>query len=132
MSISFFMAMAKVPTCTHQEKQVKVINGKPVFYEPAELKQARSKLRAYLSPYVPEKPFTGPVYLNTIWCFAATGKHLDGDYKITKPDTDNLVKMLKDIMTDLHFWEDDAQVASEMIMKRYSNVPGIYVWVESL
>ena len=43
----FFMAM-QPPTCTHQEKQVKVLNGKPVFYEPAELKAAREKLRAHL------------------------------------------------------------------------------------
>ena len=36
------------PTVTHQEKQVRVAGGKPVFYEPPELKAARQKLVAYL------------------------------------------------------------------------------------
>ena len=47
-TIEFFMAMIP-PTVTHQEKQVHVVNGKPVFYEPAELKAARTKLRAHMS-----------------------------------------------------------------------------------
>ena len=42
----FFMAMVP-PTVTHQEKKVHVVNGKPVFYEPQELKSARQKLTAY-------------------------------------------------------------------------------------
>ena len=39
----FFMAMVP-PTVTHQEKQVRVVNGKPKFYEPQELKTARSEV----------------------------------------------------------------------------------------
>lgn len=50
MIIDFFMPM-EPPTCTHQEKQVHVVNGKPVFYEPAELKAARAKLRAHRSRF---------------------------------------------------------------------------------
>lgn len=130
MEIEFFMAMAP-PTKTHQEKQVRVINGKPVFYEPQELKAVREKLQAHLGRHVPEKCFTGPVRLTTWWCFPR-GKHPDGSYKATKPDTDNLVKMLKDVMTELHFWQDDAQVASEVIEKYWAELPGIYIKVESL
>ena len=51
MVIEFFMPMVP-PTCTHQEKQVHVVNGKPVFYEPAELRAARQKLQAYLGQHV--------------------------------------------------------------------------------
>ena len=47
----------------------------------------------------------------TKWCFPK-GKHSDGEYKATKPDTDNLQKMLKDVMTEVGFWKDDALVAS--------------------
>lgn len=132
MVIDFFMAMKKVPTVTHQEKQVHVVNGKPVFYEPDELKAARAKLLAYLVQHVPEKRFTGPVRLTTWWCFPVAGKHKNGEYKTSKPDTDNLVKLLKDVMTELHFWKDDAQVASEVIEKYWADLPGIYVKVESL
>ncbi len=52
MSTEFFMAMIP-PTCTHQEKQVHVVNGRPVFYEPAELKAARQKLIGHLAGHVP-------------------------------------------------------------------------------
>ena len=131
MVIGFFMAM-QPPTCTHQEKQVHVVNGKPVFYEPPELKAAREKFRAHLGRHVPDERFTGPIRLTTWWCFPVEGKHRNGEYRTSKPDTDNLVKLLKDVMTELHFWNDDAQVASEVIEKYWADIPGIYVKVESL
>ena len=55
MVIEFFMPM-NPPTCTHQEKQVRVVKGKPVFYEPMELKAARQKLTDYLSRHIPQEP----------------------------------------------------------------------------
>ncbi len=128
----FFMPMKKVPAVTHQEKQVHVVNGKPVFYEPEELKAARAKLLAHLGQHVPKERYIGPVRLITKWCFPVMGKHQNGEYKTSKPDTDNLVKLLKDVMTELHFWKDDAQVASEITEKFWSDLPGIYVKVESL
>lgn len=56
--MEFFMPMVP-PTVTHQEKQVAVVNGKPRFYEPAELKAARAKLRAHLGRHRPAIVFTG-------------------------------------------------------------------------
>lgn len=40
--------------------------------------------------------------------------------------------MLKDIMTDLGYWADDAIVASEITEKFWSDIPGIYVKIEEL
>lgn len=130
--IEFFMPMAKVPTTTHQQKQVTVKNGKPVFYEPPDLVAARAKLTAHLGPNTPTKKFTGPVRLIAKWCFPLSGKHKDGEWKSTKPDTDNLQKLLKDCMTDLGFWKDDALVASEIAEKFWAEVPGIYIRIEEL
>ncbi len=129
--LEFFMALDP-PTTTHQEKQVRVVNGKPVFYEPQEVKTARQKLRAHLSHHIPEETFTGPLQLTTWWCFSLKGQHKNMEYRTSKPDTDNLVKMLKDVMTDLSFWKDDAQVAREVIEKYWAKTPGIYVRVDSL
>lgn len=126
----FFIAMIP-PTVTHQEKKVSLINGKPVFYEPPELKEARAKLAAHLSKHVPNEPYIGAVRLITKWCFPR-GKHKDGEYKKTKPDTDNLQKLLKDIMTDLHYWKDDALVASEITEKFWAELPGIYIRIDAL
>lgn len=130
MVIEFFMPMDP-PTCTHQEKQVHVVKGKPVFYEPMELKAARQKLIGYLSGHIPEEPYQYGVRLIVKWCFPR-GRHKDGSYRITKPDTDNLQKLLKDCMTRCGFWMDDALVASEIVEKFWAEIPGIYIRVESL
>jgi Holliday junction resolvase RusA-like endonuclease len=120
------------PTKTHQEKQVHVVKGKPVFYEPAELKAARMKLQGHLAKYIPVLEMDGPLRLVTKWCFPIEGQHFNGEYKTSKPDTDNLQKMLKDVMTDLGFWADDAQVASEITEKFWADIPGIYIKVEEI
>lgn len=131
MRLEFFMPMIP-PTVTHQEKEAKCINGKPVFYEPAELKAARAKLTAHLAKHVPENKYTGPVRLITKWLFPITGKRRDGQYKTTKPDTDNLIKLFKDCATDLQFWTDDVLVVSEITEKFWADQPGIYVCIEDL
>lgn len=120
------------PTVTHQEKQVHVVNGKPVFYEPPELKNARQKLRVYLSQHKPKKKYDGQLELTVKWCFPVSGKHKNGEYHITKPDTDNLQKLLKDCMTDVGFWVDDSRVCCETVEKFWSDLPGIYIRIDEL
>ena len=128
--LQFFLPMIP-PTQTHQEKQVTVKNGKPVFYDPQELKAARMKLRDYLAKHRPKEPMPGGVRLIVKWCFPR-GVHPDGSYKTTKPDTDNLQKMLKDVMTEVGFWKNDAQVASEIVEKFWAETTGIFIRVEEL
>ncbi len=128
--MEFFMPMLP-PTVTHQEKKIKVVNGKPVVYEPPELAEARAKLISHLYRFRPIKPMTGAVRLVVRWLFPR-GKHSDGEYKTTKPDTDNLQKLLKDCMTDSGFWKDDALVVSELCEKFWAEIPGIYVKAEEI
>lgn len=131
MTIEFFTHIIP-PTKTHQEKKVHIVNGKPVFYEPAELREVRLKLRAYLSLNKPEEKLSGALRLIVKWLFPIKGKHTNGEYKITRPDTDNLIKLLKDVMTEVGFWNDDAQVASEINEKFYADIPGIYIRIEEI
>lgn len=131
MTIEFFMHIIP-PTKTHQEKKVHIVKGKPVFYEPAELREVRLKLRAYLSLNKPEEKLSGALRLIVKWLFPIKGKHTNGEYKITRPDTDNLIKLLKDVMTEVGFWNDDAQVASEINEKFYADIPGIYIRIEEI
>lgn len=130
MVIEFFMPMLP-PTITHQQHKVKTVNGKPVFYDPPELKDARQKLTANLIPSIPEQPFTTAVRLTTKWLFPK-GQHKNGEWKTTKPDTDNMIKLLKDCMTVCRFWKDDALVVSEITEKFWADIPGIYVRIEEL
>lgn len=130
--MNFFMAMTP-PTSTSQMKKVRVINGKPVFYDPPKVKEARQALTAALAPHRPAKPFTGALSLYTLWLYPRGRSHENGEWRITRPDTDNIQKLLKDCMTDVGFWDDDAQVARERIEKRFSDEPcGIYVEIEQM
>ena len=126
----FFLPMIP-PTVTHQQKKVHVVNGKPVHYEPARLAAARQKLVAHLAGHVPLVGFTGPVRLVVKWLFPR-GERRDGEWKVTKPDTDNLQKLLKDCMTAVGFWKDDAQVCSETVEKFWAERPGIWIYLEEL
>lgn len=128
--IGFFLPMVP-PTVTHQEKKIRVLNGKPVVYEPADLKAARAKLTGMVARYAPEHPLAGPLQLVTKWIWPARHPLLY-EWKTSKPDTDNLIKLLKDCMTAAHYWNDDAQVASEITEKFYGQQPGIYVMIEEL
>lgn len=119
------------PTVTHQEKKVNVVNGRPVFYEPEQLKNARNKLISHLYRYKPSQPYGDGVRLVVRWCFPK-GRHHDGEYRTTKPDTDNLQKLLKDCMTACGFWKDDALVASELVEKFWADTPGIYIRIDEL
>lgn len=120
------------PTVTAQEHKVAVVHGKPRFYDPPEVKEARSKLTAALAAYTPPEPAYKAVKLVVKWLFPRTGKHGDGEYKSTRPDTDNLQKLLKDCMTKCGFWRDDALVASEVTEKFWADVPGIWIHIEEL
>ena len=130
MKYEFFMNMTP-PTVTHQEKRVTIKNGKPVFFEDTNLKNARMLFMAQLSRFRPAEPMKGAVELLTKWCYI--GKVIEPKYKTTKPDTDNMIKLLKDCMTRSNFWADDAQVACEITEKFVvPERPGIYVRVKEL
>jgi Holliday junction resolvase RusA-like endonuclease len=130
MVTEFFLPIVP-PTVTHQEKKIGVRNGKPYTYEPEDLKDARQKLAAHLSGRAPKEPYTAGVRLVVKWCFPR-GSHRDGEYRTTKPDTDNLQKLLKDVMTSVGFWTDDALVASEICEKFWASRPGIYIRIDPL
>ena len=130
--MNFFIEMVP-PTATAQEKKVSVRNGKPIFYNPAPVKDARNKLIAHLLSHRPALPYEGPVSLSTVWLFPKGASHKHGEWRVTKPDTDNLQKLLKDCMTRCGYWKDDAQVVRENVEKKWSSDPtGIYIEIHSL
>lgn len=133
----FFIPM-QPPTTTHNAKQLHAYmkGGQPhaVLHDSPELKATRAKLHAYLAPHAPKAPIPAgqPVRLLVKWCFPTEGKRRSGEWRTSKPDTDNLEKALKDEMTRLHFWADDAQVCSEIVEKFWSDPCGVFVRVEEL
>jgi crossover junction endodeoxyribonuclease RusA len=128
-----FLIECNPPTATAQEKKVALVHGRPVFYEPAKLKTAKKELTLLLTEHKPEEPLTGPLFLSVTWLFPKGKAHRHGEWRVTRPDTDNLEKMLKDCMTHCGFWKDDAQVVREHVEKRWSEDPvGIEIEITEL
>lgn len=128
----FFLPLKKLPTVTSQQKGIDGRGGVRV-YTKGEVRAAKLIFLGLLSKHAPPEPLTGAVRLTTKWCYL-TRAHRDGEFKITRPDTDNTVKLFKDCMTAAGFWLDDAQVASEITEKFWvrESPSGIYVRVEAL
>jgi Holliday junction resolvase RusA-like endonuclease len=130
-SMHFFMAF-KPPTATKQQRKWYVgKDGKPHSHLSQAWLKAEDDLRAHLEQHRPQKPLEGPLILSVTWCFPLKG-HDDGDPWDTPPDTDNLQKGLKDIMTKLGWWKDDSQVFSEHITKIHSRIEGIRIDIEGV
>lgn len=134
--IEFFLE-GTPPRATHQEKGVTIRFGKggkpyPVFFDRKGVKEARKAFLYTLPEYAPDYPWEGAIRLETLWLYPRNGKHKEREPKITKPDTDNMIKLLKDCMTESGFWLDDAQVADERIAKAWSDTPGIKIRVERI
>lgn len=129
--MKFFLSI-NPPRTTHQQKGVNVVNGKPIFYDKPKVKAAREELTWALLSHKPNKPIEGAIRLKTVWLFKSKS-HKKNEFKTTRPDTDNMIKLLKDCMTDVGFWLDDAQVADEETVKMWTNEKaGISVYVEKI
>ncbi|MDD3069036.1 MAG: RusA family crossover junction endodeoxyribonuclease [Bacilli bacterium] len=121
------------PTVTAQQAKVAVVGNRPMFYKPEKVKTARQMLIRHLKPFKPPSPYEGAIELHVVWLFPKGKSHKHNEWRITKPDTDNLQKMLKDCMTDVGFWKDDAQVVKETVEKRWSDEPtGISIEMDKL
>ena len=66
--IEFFAPMIP-PTVTAQQKEVRVVRGKPMFFDPPALLDARAKLQAHLGQHVPKTPMKEPVRCIVKWMF---------------------------------------------------------------
>ena len=78
-------------------------------------------------------PSEKPIRLTVILYFdIKQPKKLWGTYKTTKPDCDNYVKEIKDVMTKLRFWKDDSQVSDLRVVKYYAEKGTIFIRLEEL
>jgi len=86
-------------------------------------------LEAWLKEHAPPAPMSGPLVLAFTAALPvpksaskkARAAMLSGrDYPAKKPDLDNLAKQLKDAMTRMRFWNDDAQIVSLQCDKIYA------------
>ena len=113
------LTMDQIPKGTAQQKR---FDGRTKHYfKSARLQQTEDFYLNELRPYAPTAPITGAVSLSIDFDYFTPTKKRRGKWKITRPDVDNIAKLLIDCMTKLGFWLDDAQVARLVVNKRYSN-----------
>ena len=117
------------PTATAQQKGQNRRTG--AYYKPQNLKEAEAWYMAGLSRDIPKEPLTGPLVLRVMFGWKATKAHPGGTPKTSRPDTDNAVKLLKDCLTKLRYWGDDAQVALELVSKLWADNPGVMVQINT-
>lgn len=131
----YFKLKMTPPTATAQQKGERVVGGYIHHYKKKNVRDAEAILKDALLEHVPAEPIADePIWLTVVWEFPfpkSAKKHKPGwkRRKITRPDTDNLNKLLKDVMTDMGFWKDDALICRELIMKEYSDEPGIMIQI---
>ena len=112
-----------VPHLTHQNGTEPFVrkNGKPGIRKTRELLALEAKFVSLLHKSAPPKPWKCPIHLTTIWKFCAPKKitfdSSDVVWKTTRPDTDNLVKTLKDCLKVSGYYVDDAFVCLDTIGK---------------
>ena len=129
-----------MPTSTAQEKgeciRYRFVNGKKVpyihHYIKPEVEAARKTFALKLKPHRPEKPSEKNIRLEIYYQFNVADRSKWGKYKGTRPDLDNLNKTLQDVMTRLHFWEDDSQVVEEFHRKSYAELASIEIFIYEL
>lgn len=99
---------------------------------------ARDELMSLLRPHAPSEQFNNPVKVVVKWAYAwrktEKKKYLAAGFRYcdTRPDCDNLMKLLFDCMTRLAFWKDDSLVCDVRFIKIWGDNPGITISIEEI
>ena len=117
---------------TAQQKGLYIRYGKPYFYEKPEVKALRNKLYYYCKPHRPTEPFGGPVRLKVTFYYKSKTKKQIGQFKTSRPDLDNLNKLLWDVLTDTGFFKDDSQIVIFEARKGYGEEDKIKISISEI
>lgn len=119
---AFFIPLKRIPTATAQQKGEKVVRGKIVHYDRAEVAEAKELFLSHLLVRKPDAPAPKgtPLMLSVKFYFPETwnpekakdDKARKIRRRTKKPDCDNLVKIFQDCMGMAGFFTDDSQICS--------------------
>lgn len=96
-------------------------------------RHTQDTLIALLQPHVPDTPMVGPLTLDVAWIYPFRKSEPKCTRQRgcipcdTRPDIDNLTKLLLDTMTRVGFWTDDAQIYWLSFAKYWGVEPGIQI-----
>lgn len=135
--IEFFLPIIP-PTATSQTKRLVMVGGKPRFFPKKEHAKAEADLMALIKPNAPIQPIEGPITLKVDFTFpwrkseSKCRKELGKIPNDKRPDADNLVKLVGDVLTKAAFYYDDGQVADLRVTKYWGDHPGIKIFLSQI
>lgn len=127
--ISLVVKGEPTPQQRHRHHQVKGSDF-VTTYDPSS--KAKKEFLKQCFPYRPDKPYEQPLRVDMVFYFSRPKSHYRSgknahllkdnapEYHITRPDSDNLAKLVKDALNKT-FWKDDSLVCDLNIKKRYGN-----------
>lgn len=127
-----------LPTYTAQQRRWAVRAGRPVTYPDKRAKATKAALVALLLPHAPANPIAVPVRLDVLLTYPyrttdrkakKTGQEV---VKSTRPDLDNSLKLLQDVMTHCGYWKDDSLIADLHVRKVYGRNPGLKMTIDTI
>lgn len=114
----FILTFDQIPSGTAQMKRYDGRSGR--FFKSARLQQTEHEYMMALAQHRPEHPSQEPISLSLDFRYSVKSKKLKGTWKTSRPDVDNIAKLLIDCMTKSGFWEDDSQIVRLTLEKAYS------------
>lgn len=137
-----FFISCNPPKSTHQAGQ-RIIRRKDGTqfigkFANSKSKAAQQTITALFAPHAPSSPYVGPLGLHVGWIYpwrkSEPKKNRMNGFRWcdTRPDCDNLAKMVKDQLSRLGFWTDDSQVARLVFDKGWGDHPGIFIHIDPL
>lgn len=135
--MTLYLDLESNPTGTAQQTGQRVVNGRIHHFVKGSVQRQKDIYRTLIAEELTtaerEAPnYEGPVYVKIHFYYQIKQKKLWGQWKDTRPDVDNSVKGLLDVMTKMGFWSDDSQICRLDIQKTYSYRPGILIEVGRL
>lgn len=131
----FFMPMAKIPTGTAQQKRIAVDYRRKRVHVSSSESYANAKviLKRSLIPYRPKTLLKGPIFLYVEYRYSTKTKKQWNTFKVTRPDGDNLLKVIKDQLSGWWF-NDDSEVSVETMVRKWvpSGEGGIFIKIAEI
>ncbi|MBR5299841.1 MAG: RusA family crossover junction endodeoxyribonuclease [Bacteroidales bacterium] len=143
MSVNLNIKLSKNPTTTAQQKGESIgytfKSGRMVpyikHYENEDVASLRNEykyliLKSLKSQGLKIPRYEGPVVMQIIFRFAAKNKKLHGQPKVTKPDLDNIAKLLIDAIADLGIFKTgDQQITTLCLSKEWASEPSVDIQI---
>lgn len=124
----------KIPSGTSQQRKIAVVNGKAMSYPSKTLKETwRIYTDALRLSERPSEAFSGACRISVSFEYGTSDKRkINGKYKVTKPDLDNLLKPFIDSLVRFGYLSDDSIIVQVSARKSWSDKTRIFFELEEV